>query len=245
MATTMDNSTSKLSVGELQRRASLIGGSVLLLYAMLRRSMFSMILAAVGGNLLYRGLMGERRLDEILGLTEPRWKTLPATVVPHNRGFRVDQMVTINKSPEELYRFWRNFENLPLFMSHLQAVKVLDDKRSHWVAKAPAGMTAEWDAEIINEVPGERIGWSSLETSDVNHAGSVQFKPLPHDAGTEVKVELKYDPPGSTLGAAFAKLFGKDPGQQILEDLHRFKQLMEAGEVSITREQPSRSLPPA
>lgn len=139
--------------------------------------------------------------------------------------------VTINKSPEELYKFWRNFENLPQFMNHLESVQVLDDGRSHWVAKGPAGTTIEWDAEITEDIPNELIAWRSLEGADVENSGSVRFERAPVDRGTIVRVEIEYSPPAGALGAAVAKLFGEEPEQQMKGDLHRFKQVMEIGEV--------------
>jgi uncharacterized membrane protein len=145
--------------------------------------------------------------------------------VPYGRGFGVEESVIVNASPERLYAFWRNFENLPRFMSHLESVEVLDDSRSHWVAKGPAGTDAEWDAEIINEIPNELIGWRSVEGSKVRNAGSVHFKPV-GSPGTEVKVELRYDPPGGALGALIAKLFGEDPARQVREDLRTFQQVI-------------------
>ena len=143
----------------------------------------------------------------------------------------VKRTITINKSPEELYRFWRNFENLPRFMNHLEAVQVTGDRRSHWKAKAPAGTTVEWDAEITEDRPNEMIAWRSIEGADVDNAGSVRFVPAPGGRGTEVRVELRYDPPGGVIGAAIARLFGEEPAQQVADDLRAFKQVMETGEV--------------
>ncbi|HEX5733034.1 MAG TPA: SRPBCC family protein [Blastocatellia bacterium] len=139
--------------------------------------------------------------------------------------------VTINHSPDELYRFWRDFENLPRFMSHLESVRITGERRSHWVAKAPAGTTVEWDAEITKDIPGQLIAWRSVEGADVENSGVVRFDPAPGGRGTEVRVELFYDPPGGLLGAGIAKLFGEEPGTQIKGDLYRFKQVMETGEV--------------
>lgn len=147
-------------------------------------------------------------------------------------GIDVKKSVTINKSPEELYHFWRNFENLPRFMNHVKSITVLDDKRSHWVAKAPLDTSVEWDAEIIDDAENKTIVWRSLEGADVDNTGSVSFESLPGGAGTEVKVTLEYNPPGGALGAAVAKLFGENPEQQLDEDLGRFKQVMETGQVS-------------
>jgi uncharacterized membrane protein len=155
----------------------------------------------------------------------------PQKRLPRDRSMRVQKSVTVNRSPEELYRFWHNFENLPRFMNRLQSVQVTGEKCSHWKAKAPAWMTVEWDAEIIAENPNELIAWRSLEGADVDHAGSVRFERAPGGRGTEVRVEMQYIPPGGIIGATLAKLFGESPDQQMQEDLRRFKQLMEAGEI--------------
>ena len=143
----------------------------------------------------------------------------------------VTKAITVNRSPDEVYRFWRNFENLPQFMSHLESVQVLDDRRSHWKAKAPAGRSVEWDAQITQDIPGELIAWESLEGADVANAGSVRFATAPGGRGTELTVKMHYDPPAVPLGAIVAKLFGEEPGQQVDGDLRRFKQVMETGEV--------------
>jgi uncharacterized membrane protein len=139
--------------------------------------------------------------------------------------------ITVNSSPEEVYRFWRDFENLPRFMSHLESVRITGERRSHWVAKAPGGTTVEWDAEIIEDIPNKLIAWRSLEGADVENSGVVRFERAPGGRGTEVRVEIVYNPPGGILGAGIAKLFGEEPGQQIKGDLFRFKQVMETGEV--------------
>jgi uncharacterized membrane protein len=148
-----------------------------------------------------------------------------------NRGIHVQQVVTVNKSPEELYRFWRDFTNLPRVMDHLESVTVEDGKRSHWRAKAPAGYTVEWDAEIINDEPNHLIAWRSLENATVANAGSVRFIPAPGDRGTEVRVTLDYIPPAGRVGAIVARLFDEEPSQQVKADLRRFKSVMETGEV--------------
>jgi uncharacterized membrane protein len=151
--------------------------------------------------------------------------------VPHEQGVRVEKSITVNRPPAEVYQFWRDFENLPRFMSHLESVQVLDEQRSHWVAKAPVGMTAEWDAEIIDDTPNERISWHSLEGATAPNAGSVRFKPAPGGRGTMVTVAIEYKPPGGAIGAAIASLFGEEPQQQVTDDLRAFKQVMEIGEV--------------
>lgn len=154
-----------------------------------------------------------------------------AASMPKDGGIHVKKYITINRSPEELYQFWHNFENLPRFMHHLEAVQVQGDRRSHWRAKAPAGMTVEWDAEITEDQANELIAWQALEGADIPNTGSVRFKPAPGNRGTVVTVELHYDAPGGKIGAAIAKLFGEEPEQQVQDDLRAFKQVMETGEV--------------
>jgi uncharacterized membrane protein len=148
------------------------------------------------------------------------------------RTVRVTKTITVNRSPRDVYRFWRDLRNLPRFMSHLEEVHVLGDKRSRWRAKGPAGVTVAWDAEITEDVPNERIAWRSLEGADVDNAGTVHFKPGPNGRGTEVKVEIRYAPPAGRVGASILKLFGEAPGQQIREELRALKQLLETGEIA-------------
>src|SRR6185312_10847061 len=121
-----------------------------------------------------------------------------------SRGVNVEEVVTINAPSEQLFGYWRNLSQLPLFMSHLVSVQQLDYRRSHWVAKAPAGRTVQWDAEIINEIPGELLGWRTLDRADVVSAGSVRFKRATGGRGTEVRVRLQYDPPAGKVGATVA-----------------------------------------
>lgn len=155
----------------------------------------------------------------------------------------VKQSVTIDRSSEDLYRFWRDFRNLPRFMRHLESVQVSGDssphERSHWLVKGPAGMKLEWGAEITQDQPGRLIAWRSLEGADVQHSGRVHFEDDPGGRGTLVSVEMRYDPPGGSLGSAVAKLFGEDPRWLVRDSLRRFKQVMEAGEVITTEGQPA------
>jgi uncharacterized membrane protein len=143
----------------------------------------------------------------------------------------VKKAITVNRSPDEVYRFWHDFQNLPRFMDHLESVKVTGDRRSHWKAKAPAGKTVEWDAEIVEDRPNELIAWRSVDGADVRNSGSVRFVPAPGGRGTEIRVELEYAPPGGVIGATIAKLFGEEPAQQVGSDLRRLKQVLETGEV--------------
>ena len=155
-----------------------------------------------------------------------------------SQGIHVHDAVTIERPAEELYEFWHNFENLPQFMKHLEAVTVLSPTQSRWKAKAPGGLSVEWDAEITQDERARLIAWRSLPNADVPNSGSVRFAPAPGNRGTEVHVELEYNPPAGKLGQMFAKLFREEPEQQIAGDLRRFKQLMEAGELPTTEGQP-------
>ncbi len=224
-----------INVGETERIASAVGGGALALYGLTRGSIGGLVLALVGGALVYRGTTGHCDVYEAAGVnTADNMSGKNRRVsVSGNSGIKVEKSITINKSAAELYTFWRNFENLPRIMDHLESVTNTgaDGKRSHWVAKAPAGTTVEWDAEVINDKPNEMIAWRSLENADVDNAGSVHFKEAAAGRGTEVKVSLKYDPPGGIVGATIAKLFGEEPSQQVEEDLRHFKQLMETGEI--------------
>ncbi|WP_456057580.1 SRPBCC family protein [Aerosakkonema funiforme] len=212
------------NVTDAERWTSLIGGGALVLYGLSQRSLRGALMAVAGGGLVYRGVTAQTGIQEATGM---------------NQSIKVEKTVTINKSPEELYRFWHNFENLPRFMKHLKHVKVYDEKRSHWIASAPMGNSVEWDAEIINDQQNKLIAWASVEGADIDNSGFVRFQPAPADRGTEVKVVMEYNPPGGVLGSAIAKLFGEEPEQQIGDDLRRFKQLMEAGEIATTEGQTS------
>ena len=223
-----------VNVGEAERWASALTGGAMVLYGLGRRSIGGLAVAVAGGAVAYRGLSGHCSVYQKLGLD-----TAEADAAGHTpseklsrHGVHVEVAYSIQKPRQELYAFFRNFDNLPKFMKHLKTVKQLDATRSHWEAEAPVGGTVSWDADIINDVPGELIAWHSVAGGDVDSAGSVRFRDGPVGRGTEVKVSLNYVPPGGKLGAAVAKLFGRSGEAEVREDLRRFKQLMEAGEVT-------------
>lgn len=141
---------------------------------------------------------------------------------------KIEKSVIVERPAGELYSYWRNFENLPRIMRHVQSVEVKDGHRSHWKVAGPAGISLEWDAAIINEKENELIAWHSLEDAEIENAGTVLFIPSSSGKDTEVKVVLNYDQPGGSAGRVFAKLFGEEPSQQIQEDLNRFKTAMES-----------------
>jgi uncharacterized membrane protein len=233
--------SSGVNVAEVERWASALGGAALTAFAVRQlkeRSPAAALLAAAGTTLIYRGASGHCPIYGAAGIDTAEGRRDSRYALAGSRGVHVEEAFTINRRPDELYAFWRQLERLPRFMTHLVAVTQLDERRSHWVARAPAGRTVEWDAEIINEVPNELIGWRTMEGADVISAGSVRFKPAPGDRGTEVRVRLQYAPPAGKLGARIAWLFGREPSQTMQEDLRHFKQLMEAGEVPTTEGQP-------
>lgn len=152
---------------------------------------------------------------------------------------RFTKTIIIERSPEDLYGFWRNMANLPRIMRHVQEVRVLDDRRSHWVVRTPTGATFEWDAEITEDEPNRRLAWRSLPGAQVDNAGEVRFEPVPGGRGTLVTAEMQYRPPAGAVGATIARLLGSSPERLAGEDLRVFKQLMETGEIATTEGQPA------
>ena len=218
-----------INIGYSERMAGAIGGPLLALYGLTRGTPGGVVLAATGGYLFYRSLTGHCQAYEALGMTTARRAS---------DSLRVEKSLTIERSAEDLYHFWRDFTKLPKFMKHLESVRVSGERRSHWVAHGPAGTNVEWDAEITEDRPNELIAWRSLPGADVENAGTVRFEPATGGRGTVVRVALDYTPPAGALGAAVAKLFGEEPRQQVEGDLRRFKNIMEAGEIPSTAGQP-------
>ena len=223
-----------------ERIVSGVAGAALTAYAATKkRDLGGAALALTGGYLLYRAASGHCPGYAMLRTgADTSAVDSPTAVIPHGQGIKVFKTLTIQKPASELFAFWRNFENLPRIMNHLESVTVQDTLRSHWVAKGPLGKNVEWDAEIINEIADELIAWRSTENADVPNAGSVSFKAAPAGRGTVVKVNLEYNPPAGALGAAVARLLGEEPNLQVAEDLRRFKSLMETGEIPTIAGQP-------
>lgn len=227
------------NVSPTERLVSGVAGGALVALGVKQGGALGVLLSVVGGGLTLRGATGHCQVYDAMdintadaaqhGQAEGTKKSPFAKGLLPGR-IHVKKSVTINKSPAELYQFWRNFENLPKFMSHLESVTVTDEKTSFWKAKAPFGTTVEWNAEITSDRENERIGWQSIEGSDIPNSGVVEFNPT-STRGTEVRVVLTYEAPGGQLGAMFAKLFGEEPSQQVYGDLCRFKSIMEAGTI--------------
>lgn len=214
----------EMNMGTVERWGSVSIGAALMAYWLKRRSKSRLAPAAAGAVLLYRGTTGHCPIYERMGID--RNDTRVALSGP--RGFHVHESIRIEQPVEALYRFWRNFENLPKVMTHLEQVIDLGNGHSHWVAKGPAGIPVEWDAEMINDVPNKVIGWRSLPSSDFVTAGSVNFDGSGDGRSTLITVHLQYAPPGSKLGKLVAQLFGDDPSQAIAEDLRRLKRLLDS-----------------
>lgn len=215
-----------INVGRTERNASLIGGAALALSGLSKLKHHKVVpglaMVAAGSMFLYRGKTGHCDMYQAMGIN---------TATGEGAGVQLEKVVTINRTPDEVYRFWRNLENLPRFMHHLDAVSVTGATTSHWRAKGPAGVTVEWDAEIREDQPGKRISWQSMEQADVPNEGTVEFQPAPGGRGTEVRVNIVYYPPGGAAGVAAAKIANSLNAQQIEEDLKRLKQILETGET--------------
>jgi uncharacterized membrane protein len=225
----------RVNVGMGERGASIAAGLAGMYMIMTRRPNWksSLPLALDAGYMLYRGVTGHCVFYQMLEINRS---------MEGNKGIQVQRSVTINVPRDQLYRIWRNFENLPRFMKHLQRVDVDEStgsKRSHWVAKGPFGRDFAWDAEITEDRENELISWRSLPGSLVNSMGTVRFVDAPNTLGTVVHVLMQYNPPGGSLGAVIARLFGEEPGQQLREDLRNFKMMMETGEIASVEGQPS------
>jgi uncharacterized membrane protein len=219
------SSSEGVSLGRVERFGGALAGGALVAFGLFRRTLEGALVAFAGGALLLVSL--RRRRESAFGSRAG------------TSGIRVTQAITVDRSPAELYSFWKDFGNLPRIMPHLESVRPLDGKRTRWIANGPAGVRIVWDAEVVRDIENELIVWQSLEDADVPNAGSVAFNALPDGRGTEVKVVLRYDPPGGRAGAAFAKLFGEDPALRVAEDLTRLKQIMETGEMAAVEGQAS------
>jgi uncharacterized membrane protein len=204
-----------------------LAGGALLAFGLSRRARLRGLVELVGADLLTYGATGHH-LYEALGIRGGQAGTHEGTRIPHQMGVQVQRSIHVNAPPQKAYEFVRDLENLPRFMQHVKNVSTMDAKRSHWVVKAPAGTEVEWDAEIINDLPGELIAWRSINNPDVDSAGSVHFEKARRDNGTVVVVKMQYLPPAGVLGATVAKLFGEEPDRQVKDDLGRLKMALES-----------------
>ena len=218
--------TSDDSAHELERWAGVAMATAVMAFGLSRRSVPGAVLAAAAAPLAYRSFTGEWP-----GLASGMAQADTRVALSGSRGIHVREAVRLERSRSEVYAFWRRLENLPRFMAHVESVSDLGGDRSHWVATGPAGTTVEWDAEIVNEVENEVIGWRSVAGSDIATAGSVRFSSARLGRSTQVSVHLQYAAPGGQAGRLLALVLGRDPASMIREDLRRLKHVLEAGEI--------------
>jgi uncharacterized membrane protein len=228
----------KTNVGGPERVVSSLAGGALLALGLRQRGVVGTALSILGGGMLLRGTTGHCHVYDAAGVDTAHGESGS----PYRRGLftgriHVTKTVTIDKPASELYSFWKNFENLPRFMNHVESVEKTGGKTSHWKAKAPLGMTVEWDAELTSDRENERIGWKSLDGATIPNSGVVDFRETPR--GTIVKVDMTYESPGGPIGEWVAWALGEEPSIQIAEDLRRFKALMETGMIITTEGQTS------
>jgi len=229
---------SSRNVSETERWASVAAGAGLVLFGLRKRNAAGVAIAGLGGLLLRRGATGHCDTYEALGLNTASNGGDTRRALRGRGGTLVDESVTVNRPASELYAYWRKLDNLPRFMTHLKSVEQTSDTVSRWTTQGPAGTSVSWTAEIINDRPNELIAWRSLDGSAVVSAGSVHFDDAGAGRGTRLRVRMQYSPPGGKLGTLAARLTGKDAATEVREDLRRFKQLLEAGEVATTEGQP-------
>jgi uncharacterized membrane protein len=205
---------------------AIVGGGLLTWAGLKRRSVGRMVLAGLGTGLLYRGLQTFRA---------PSTSGLGRRKIKPSQAVKIEDSIIVHRRHEDLFQYWRQLDNLPRFMDEIQTIEILTPTRSRWIMTVltmeniPGPSTVEWEAEIINEIEHESIGWRTVGHSDVDHAGSVQFKPVNNGNSTEVRVMLQYSPVGGVIGAGVLKILGEDPHRKIQQNLKKFKELMEAG----------------
>ncbi len=212
--------SSHINVGNAERAVSLVGGALLTYFGLRKPNVGGIAMAAAGGAMLFRGTTGFCPLNDAIGRDTSDGKGVSVNIT---------RSLTINRPRNEVFQFWRQLENLPQFMSHLEEVRQLGPKQSHWVAKIPKGVgKIAWDAHIIREEKDSLIAWSSLPGSDIDNAGEVQFMDSPSGQGTLVRAMISYRPPVGVVGGSVAKLLNPKFEEMVDHDLQRFKQLMEA-----------------
>ena len=189
-----------------RRVGPLIAGTSMALIGLSRRSRSGLALALAGGALAY---FGSRQNDS-------------------EEDFIAYGSVLLNCSPQEAYTLYRNLEDLPLYMHHLESVTKTGERQYRWVAIGPMGAKIQWDAEIVHDREGEFISWRSLPGSDLAVEGAVRFQTAPDNRGTILSALILLDPPAGKIKRAVAKLFTNFVMQQ---DLRRFKALIETGEI--------------
>ncbi|TXK52416.1 DUF2892 domain-containing protein [Pontibacter qinzhouensis] len=216
--------SSHINVSKPERIASAVGGTLLTYYGLKKPNLIGLILAAAGGAMLYRSATGYCAVNKAIGRD---------TGENEDISVEITRTVTVNKPRSEVYQFWRQLENLPTFMEHLESVRQLGPKRSQWSARIPGGIgTINWDADIVQEVPDELIAWQSLPAADIDNAGEVRFSDDAAGKETIVQVTISYRPPAGSMGGMAAKLLNPMLKKMVEKDIRRFKRLLETGEVT-------------
>ncbi|HMM27973.1 MAG TPA: SRPBCC family protein [Aggregatilineaceae bacterium] len=232
--------TTRINLKRYERAVSLLGGAALALAGGIKRGWLGLGMGLAGGGLLMRAATGHSTLLRLLGKNRAVVDSGARVAVPHQQGVRVEDTILIERSPNELYEFWRDFTNLAQFLPNVKSVEVYEGNRSHWVVDGPAGVPISWDAEIVNDVPNDVIAWRTVDGSVVDHAGSVRFRPTPDGSATMVQVVFEYAPTGGPIGAAVARLFGHAPEQQVPDALQRLKEIMDGNGRVPCNDEPTR-----
>lgn len=213
-------SSSQTNVASLERAASIVAGSLLSMYG-LRRPPFGLLLALVGGELIYRGVSGQC----------PVYKQLGISTTGESEEQHVTKAITINRPAADLYHHWHNVESLPSMLQHIEQVEHVDPNHLHWVANGPFGMRLAWDTTVADDVPDSELAWRSVPDAPIAHASNVSFVPAPGNRGTEVRMSLRYRLPGGALGTLAAKALATQVGMFMTDELRHFKQLIETGQI--------------
>lgn len=230
-----------VNVGRTERLLSALGGGALAAYGITRLDWAGAGLALLGGALLYRGVTGHSYVYQALDIHTEDKPISNITPIPGKKGgVRVSRSITIRRTPQELYAYWRDVEKAPLYMPFVESVMKTGERTSHWVAQDPRGKTMEWNSELLQDQPGQLIAWHSHGTTKTANAGKVSFKQASGDRGTFVTLEMDYyQDAGNVLSGLVNTVMGKVSEFEALETLRRFKELMEAGEVASTKGQPT------
>lgn len=236
------------NIGDSERAVSAAIGGLFLASGVKKRGLAGLALALIGAELVRRGATGHSMLYDAIGFSSNDGGSVKsgggsgygahrpdvrgaAATVNARKAIKIERSITISRPAEDIYEFWRDFQNLPQVLEHLASVSDLGDGRSHWVAIGPANTRVEWDSEIVNDIPGELIAWKTIGNPDVAHAGSMHFTPAADGRGTVVRLVMDYEPRGGRVTAIAAKLMGESPDEQVRSDLKRLKMLFETGEV--------------
>jgi uncharacterized membrane protein len=232
----MPSGSSKINVGSDERVLSVFGGALLTTIGLRRGSLGGALLAVIGGVLVFRGASGYCPVNEAIGRDTSELKSETDVI-------EIAELVTVNKPREEVYKYWRQLENLPKFMTHLQSVTQLDSKRSHWVAPIPGTENfenfgnVEWDAEIVEEEENSRLVWRSIPGASIDNSGEVRFTDAAQGRGTEIHAVIKYRPPQGMVGELASKLLNPIFKKLVEGDIKRFKHLLETNSIPVGQEE--------